>query len=76
MPDYNNIFHTLCSNVGNKYFEQHLFLKHQSGLHRYIKTDMDFIDIPLGVIYLYFFKLEQKLKQRNNKEFGFANPLQ
>jgi transposase InsO family protein len=45
MSEYTNIFHTLHSKLGIKDFERHLFLKYRSGLHRYIQTNMDFLDI-------------------------------
>jgi hypothetical protein len=42
-----NIFHTLCSNMGIKDFDQNLFLKYRSGFHSYIQREMDFLDISL-----------------------------
>jgi hypothetical protein len=47
-----NTFHTLRSNMGIKDSERHLVLKYLSGLHKYIQTKMDFLDISsLGVSY-------------------------
>jgi hypothetical protein len=52
VSEYTNIFHTLHSNLGIKDSEQHLVLKYHNGLHRYIQTKMDFLDISsLGVSY-------------------------
>jgi hypothetical protein len=36
MPEFTNVFHTLCTNMGIKYSERHLVLKYCDGLHRYI----------------------------------------
>jgi hypothetical protein len=50
--EYANIFHTLCTKLVIKYSEQYLILKYYSDLHRYIQTDMEFLDISsLGVAY-------------------------
>jgi hypothetical protein len=57
--------------------ERHLVLKYCGALHRYIQTEMDFLDISsLGAAYRYAIKIEQKFKQQNKKEFGSANPKQ
>jgi hypothetical protein len=62
--EYTNIFHTLLSKLGIKESERHLFLKYHSGLHRYIQTKMDFLDISsLGTAYRYAVKIEHKFKQ-------------
>jgi hypothetical protein len=45
VPEYTNIFHTLCSKLGIKESEWNLVLKYHNGLHRYIQEDMDFLDI-------------------------------
>jgi hypothetical protein len=38
---------------------------------------MEFLDISsLGVAYQYAFKIDQKFKKQNKREFGFANPQQ
>ena len=44
-----------------KDFERHLILKYRSGLHRYIRTEMDFLNISsLGSTYWYAVKIEEK----------------
>jgi hypothetical protein len=64
VPDFTNIFHTLCTKLGIKYFERHLVLKYYGCLHRYIQTEMEFLDITsLGMDYRYVVKIEQKFKQ-------------
>jgi hypothetical protein len=69
VSEYTNIFHTLCSKLGIKYSERHLVLKYYNGLHRYIQTNMDFLDISsLGVAYRYEIKIEQKFKQQSKWE--------
>jgi hypothetical protein len=46
-------------------------------LHRYIQTEMDFLDISsLGVSYRYAIKIELKFKHQEKREFGYANPQQ
>jgi hypothetical protein len=51
-------------------------LKYHGGLHRYIQTEMEFLDISsLGVAYRYVVKIEQKLKQKM-RQFGSGNPSQ
>ena len=58
---YTNKFHTLHTKLSIKYSERHLILKYRSGLHRYIRTKMDFLDISsLGVAYRYAAKIEEK----------------
>jgi hypothetical protein len=64
LSEYNNIFHTLCSNMGIKDSDKHLVFKYHSGMHRYIQTKMDLLGISsLGVSYQYAVKNEQKFKQ-------------
>jgi hypothetical protein len=76
VPDFTNIFHTLCTKLGIKYSERHLVLKYHGTLHRYIQTEMEFLDISsLGVAYRYAVKIEQKLKQKT-QQFGPGNPSQ
>jgi hypothetical protein len=54
-----------------------LVLKYRGALHRYIQTEMDFLDISsLGAAYRYVVKIEQKFKHQNKWEFGSANPQQ
>jgi hypothetical protein len=45
MPHFTNIFHTLCTKLGIKDLERHMVLKYHSALHRYIQTEMEFLDI-------------------------------
>jgi hypothetical protein len=60
-----NVLHTLHTNMGITYSERHLVLKYRGGLHRYIQTEMDFLDISsLGAAYRYAIKIEQKIKQK------------
>jgi hypothetical protein len=40
MPDFINIFHTMCTKLGIKDSERHLVLKYRNALHRYIQTEM------------------------------------
>jgi hypothetical protein len=69
VSEYTNIFHTLRSKLGIKDSERHLVLKYRSGLHRYIQTEMDFLDISsLGVAYRYAVKIEQKFNQQSKWE--------
>jgi hypothetical protein len=69
VSEYTNIFHTLRSKLGIKDSERHLVLKYHSGLHRYIQTEMDFLDISsLGAAYRYAVKIEQKFKQQSKWE--------
>ena len=47
-----------------------------SALHRYIQTEMEFLDISsLGEAYRYVVKIEKKLKQKT-RQFGPGNPSQ
>jgi hypothetical protein len=65
VPEFTNIFHTLCTNMGIKYSEKHLVLKYRGGIHRYIQAEMEFLNISsLGMAYQYVVKIEQKLKQK------------
>jgi hypothetical protein len=51
-------------------------LKYHGGLHRYIQTEMEFLDISsLGVPIDMSIKIEQKLKQKT-RQFGSGNPSQ
>jgi hypothetical protein len=51
-------------------------LKYHICLHRYIQTEMEFLDITsLGIAYRYAVKIEKKFKQKR-REFGSANPSQ
>jgi hypothetical protein len=74
VPDFTNIFHTLRTKLGIKDSERHLVLKYHGALHRYIQTEMEFLDISsLGAAYRYVVKIEQKLKQKT-RQFGPGNP--
>jgi hypothetical protein len=74
VPKFTNTFHTLRTKLGIKDSEQHLVLKYRGALHRYIQTEMDFLDISsLGAAYRYVVKIEQKFKHQNKWEFGSAN---
>jgi hypothetical protein len=75
--EFTNTFHTLCTKLGIKDSERHLVLKYPGALHRYIQTEMDFLDISsLGAAYRYFVKIEQKFKHQNQRDFVSANPQQ
>jgi hypothetical protein len=53
-----------------------MVLKYRGALHRYIQTEMEFLDISsLGVAYRYVIKIKQKLKQKM-RQFGPGNPSQ
>jgi hypothetical protein len=72
--EFTNTFHTLHTKLGIKDSEQHLVLKYRGALHRYIQTEMDFLDIlSLGAAYRYVVKIEQKFKHQNKQEFGSVN---
>jgi hypothetical protein len=74
VPEFTNTFHTLRTKLGIKDSERHLVLKYRGALHRYIQTEMDFLDISsLGVAYRYAVKIEQKFKHQNKWEFRSAN---
>jgi len=63
--------------LGIKYFEKHLILKHRSGIHRYIQTKMDFLDISsMRVPYRYTVKIELKFEKWSKREFGHENTPQ
>jgi hypothetical protein len=61
-----------------------MVLKYYGGMHRYIQTEMEFLDISsLGATYRYAVKIEQKLKQKTwtvwvweplTEEVGKGNP--
>jgi hypothetical protein len=63
--------------MGIKVSEWHLILKYCGALHRYIQTEMDFLNISsLGDSYRYLFKIEHKFRHQKKWEFGSANPQQ
>jgi hypothetical protein len=77
VPELTNTFHTLRTKLGIKDSERHLVLKYCGALHRYIQTEMDFLDISsLGAAYRYAIKIEDKFKHQNKREFGSPNPQQ
>ena len=62
--DTNN-FHTLRIKLGIKESKRNLVLKYCSGLHRYTRTKMDFLDISsLGTSYQYAVKIEEKFQKK------------
>jgi hypothetical protein len=42
VPEFTNIFHTLCTKLGIKDSERHLVLKYHGALHRYIQPKWNF----------------------------------
>ena len=57
--------------------ERHLVLKYHGALHRYIQTEMDFLDISsLGSAYQYDVKIEENFKRQNKWKFGSINTQQ
>jgi hypothetical protein len=72
--EFTNTFHTLRTKLGIKDSERHLVLKYRGALHRYIQTEMDFLDISsLDVAYRYAVKIKKKFKHQNKREFRSAN---
>jgi hypothetical protein len=66
VSEFTNTFHTLRTKLGIKDSERHLVLKYRGALHRYIQTEMDFLDISsLGAAYRYVVKIEQKFRHQN-----------
>ena len=75
MSEYTNNFHALRTKLGIKDSEWHLILKYHSGIHRYIQTNMKFLDIySLGSFYRHAVKIEEKFRQKNKQDFGPVNP--
>jgi hypothetical protein len=71
--EFKSTFHTLCTKMFIKYFERHLVLNYRGDLHRYIQTEMEFLDISLlGDAYQYAVKIKQKFRNQNTWEFGSA----
>jgi hypothetical protein len=57
-------------------FRANMVLKYCSSLHRYIHTEIKFLDISsLGEAYRYAVKIEQKIKQKT-RQFRPGNPSQ
>ena len=76
VPEFTNIFHTLCTKLGINDFEWHLVLKYHDCLQKYIHDEMEFLDISsLDVTYRYVVKIKQKFKQKK-RDFGYANTKQ
>ena len=60
--------------LGIKDSERNLILKYRGALHRYIQTEMDFLDISsLNAAYWYVVKIEKKFKHQNKRYFRSAN---
>jgi hypothetical protein len=71
---FTNTFHTLCTKLGIEYSEWHLVMKYCGALHKYIQTEMDFLDISsLGAPYRYVVKIKEKFRHQNKQESGSAN---
>jgi hypothetical protein len=72
--EFTSMFHTLRTKMGIKDFECHLVLKYRGDLHRYIQTEMDFLEISsLGAAYRYVVKIKKKFKHQNKREFSYSN---
>jgi hypothetical protein len=72
--EFTNIFHTLHTKLGIKYYEGDMVLKYCGGLHRYIQFEMEFLDISsLGVAYRYAVKSSRRLNKRHDN-FGLGTP--
>jgi hypothetical protein len=77
VPDFTNIFHTLCTKMVSKIQSRHLVLKYNNTPHRYIHTEMEFLDISsLGTTYQYAVKIEQNLKQKTQQFGGTPHNIQ
>jgi hypothetical protein len=76
VPQIKKIFHTLRTKLGIKYSEKYMVLKYRGSMHRYIHTEMEFLNIlSLGVTYRYVIKIEKNIKQKT-WQFGLGNPSQ
>jgi hypothetical protein len=65
-------FSKLVFQISTKRYE---YLDTNRALHRYIQTEMEFLDISsLGVAYRYAVKIEQKFRIHNKLKFVPANP--
>jgi hypothetical protein len=63
--DFTDIFHALHTKLGIKDSKRNLVLKYHDCLHRYIQTEMEFLDITsLGTNYRYTVNIEHKFKQK------------
>jgi hypothetical protein len=73
---FHQYFHTMLTKLGIKDSERHLVHKYCSCLHRYIQTEIEFMDIAsLGTTYRYAVKIEQKFKKKRG-DFESTNPSQ
>ena len=73
-PKFTNTLNTLCTKMGIKDSKWHLVLKYSGALHRYIQTEIDFMDISsLDDAYRYVVKIEQKFKHQNKWYLGSTN---
>jgi hypothetical protein len=77
MSKFKNTFHTLHTKLGIKDSRLHLILKYHGALYRYIKTEMDFLNISSLVFsYRYAIKIKHKFRHRNKWKFRSTNPQQ
>jgi hypothetical protein len=77
MSEFKNNLHTLHTKLSIKYSERHLVLNYRGALHKYIETEMDFMDVSsLGDVYRYVVKIEQKFENQNKRKFYFSNTQQ
>ena len=67
VQEYTNIFHAFSAKLGIKDSKKHVVLKYKSGLHRYIQTKMDFLNIETLSS---AFKYASKLRRNSNKKGG------
>jgi hypothetical protein len=71
VPEFTNTFHTLCTKLGIKDSERHLVLKYRGALHRYIQTEMDFLDISSLVLLIdMLLKSSRNLSTKKNGSSG------
>jgi hypothetical protein len=71
VPEFTNTFHTLRTKLGIKDSERHLVLKYHGALHRYIQTEMDFLDISSLVLLIdMLLKSSRNLSTRTNGSSG------
>jgi hypothetical protein len=69
--EFINTFHTFCTKLGIKDSETNLVLKYRGALHRYIQTEMCFMDISsLGVAIDMLLKSRRNLSTRTNGRSG------
>jgi hypothetical protein len=59
VSEFTNTFHTFHTKIGIKDSEQHLVLKYHEDIHKYIQTEMEFLEISsLEASYQYVVKIE------------------